>query len=81
MTTTSTATTTTTSTGRAKARRAGELTRRIGGLREKSARCAQERRRLMLEANRDGVTYTELEDLVGIDASLIAKEIRRAKDE
>jgi len=66
--------------GLRKARQAGTRTRRIARHQERKAEDARERRRLMLEANREGgVTYAMLAELAGIDPSLVAKEIHQAK--
>jgi len=65
--------------GLRKARQAGTRTRRIARHQERKAEDARERRRLMLEANRAGVTYAMLAELAGIDPSLVAKEIHQAK--
>lgn len=67
--------------GLRKARRAGTLTRRIAGHRARQAEAARERRRLLLEANRGGVTYAQLAEIAGIDPSLVATQIRDAKIE
>lgn len=67
--------------GLRKARRAGTLTRSIARHQERKAADARERRRCLLEANREGVTYAQLSNLAGIDDSLVAKEIHTAKSE
>lgn len=65
---------------RAAARQAKAITEKVEKLGRQRAEARANRPDLLLDANLGGITYEELEALVGIDASLVAREIAEARE-